>query len=758
VEEVSYTPEELLAMLLQHAKLLALNHGGKVIKDCVITVPSSFTQHERSALYTAASIADLNVLTLIEENTAAALQYGIDRVHETPTNVLYYNMGAEGIQVTIVNYSSYLVKESGKNKTIGQFEVLGKAWDETVGGFNFDLVIADMLADRFNELWNKKNAASDAKKSIKDYARPMTRLRLEANKIKEVLSANTEFHFKAEQLHADLDLATKITRQEFESSAESLFAKITGPIDQALTMANLSIQDINAVELLGGSVRIPKVKKLLDQYFAKSVEIGQHMNGDEAMALGAAFRAANLSTAFRVRKVGMSDILTFGVSVTLETLKSEEGAGKSGGLFGMFGGGSKDKEKEKAAAGGAEEEGWSKHTSLYPEKSSLPGRTKTVAFQYDQDILCKLTMETSASSTPADELLVVYNITGIKEFAKEVSAKGLGLPKVHLSFSLDSSGIVTLHKAEATVDLPQDPETTATPNTSEDSSTVNATATSASDEETAASAETSTNTTSDEESAANATASETTSSSPAEATANETASASQPAGTKKDKEKVKADKKSSKSAEKKKETKISRVLTITEDHSVLKPASWTPASIAAAKNRLKQLDQIDEARKLREAALNDLEGYIYSIKNKVQDDDGGKISSVTTSEQRDELMALATSLEDWLYEDGGKASINDFKNKHASLRAMAEVILKRVSELKDRPEAIAKAKKILADVEASMLTWEEKFPQITSDEKDKMAELIKKVNDWIQDKEAAQAKVTSLSIYYKLMTIKCSFI
>jgi len=89
-------------MLLQHAKLLAFNHGGKAIKDCVITVPSSFTQHEKSAVFTAASIADLNILTLIEENTAAALQYGIDKVHETPTNVLYYNMGAEGVQVRCV--------------------------------------------------------------------------------------------------------------------------------------------------------------------------------------------------------------------------------------------------------------------------------------------------------------------------------------------------------------------------------------------------------------------------------------------------------------------------------------------------------------------------------------------------------------------------------------------------------------------------------------------------------------------------------
>ena len=106
--------------------------------------------------------------------------------------------------------------------------------------------------------------------------------------------------------------------------------------------------------------------------------MGQHLNGDEAMALGAAFRAANLSTAFRVRKVGMSDILTFGVSVNLDTLPKSPG---KGGLFGLF---SKDDKKPTT------DEIWSKKTLLYPSKYPLPGKTKTLAFQYDQDILCKV--------------------------------------------------------------------------------------------------------------------------------------------------------------------------------------------------------------------------------------------------------------------------------------------------------------------------------------------------------------------------------
>ena len=119
---------------------------------------------------------------MIEENTAAALHYGIDRVFEEPNTVIYYNMGASAVQVSIATYSSYQVKEAGKNKSIGQFEVVGKAWDASLGGFAFDVRLAEMLADRFNLGWNKK--ASGKGKDLRDFVRPMTRLRVEANKVK----------------------------------------------------------------------------------------------------------------------------------------------------------------------------------------------------------------------------------------------------------------------------------------------------------------------------------------------------------------------------------------------------------------------------------------------------------------------------------------------------------------------------------------------------------------------------------------------
>merc|ERR1711871_750075 len=237
-------------------------------------------------------------------------------------------------------------------------------WDGNLGGFEFDMIIADMLADKFNEIWAKKKKDSG---DIRDITRPMARLRTEAKKIKEVLSANSEFPFKVEQLHADLDISTKVTRADFEAASKDLTNRLTLPIEKALDMANLTLADINAVELLGGSVIMPQVKKKLEEYFGEAkLELGQHMNGDEAMALGAAFRAANLSTAFRVRKVGSSDMSTFGVRVKLENLPKDQS--KGGGVFGLFNG----KKDDTSSV-------WEKETSVFPIKSPIPSKTKTLA-------------------------------------------------------------------------------------------------------------------------------------------------------------------------------------------------------------------------------------------------------------------------------------------------------------------------------------------------------------------------------------------
>lgn len=313
-----YTPEELLSMIMTHAQEMVKAHGGTHIRDCVITVPAFFTQHERRAVYDAAAIADMNVLSMIDDNTAAALQFAIDRTVEEPQTILYYNLGSSSAQVTIVEHSSYRVVEGGQNKSIGTLEVKGKSWDTTQGGYEFDLRLTELLADRFN--------AQHAKHSlnVRENVRAMTKLRTHARKIKEVLSANQKIPATAESLHQDYDLRTEVSRTDFENAAADLFDRLLVPIDRALRDANMTKDQISLVEVIGGSVRIPKVQAILREYFGDK-ELGMHLNGDESMALGTAFRAANLSTAFRVRRIGMQEVTSFPIKVELEGIDQPSG-------------------------------------------------------------------------------------------------------------------------------------------------------------------------------------------------------------------------------------------------------------------------------------------------------------------------------------------------------------------------------------------------------------------------------------------------
>jgi hypoxia up-regulated 1 len=646
VDDAQYTPEELLAMVLQNVKDMTANFGGKGIKDCVLTVPAGFTQHEREALYTAAEIADLKVLSLIEENTAAALHYGIDRVFDQPSHVLYYNMGAGSTQVSIVTYSSVTTKEAGKNKTVGQFEIVGKAWDDSLGGFYFDMRLTDLLAQRFNDVWSKKPSGQG--KDLRDFPRPMTRLRIEANKVKEVLSANNEFPVRAEQLHANVDLVTKVSRADFEAACSDLWDRVTSPIDRALRAANLTIKDLHAVELLGGGVRVPKVKKLLEDYFkAADLPLGQHLNGDEAMALGAAFRAANLSTAFRVRKVGMTDTSSFGVSLRLENLD--------------------------------ESSDWSKHTSLYPAHSSLPAKVKTVAFHHDQDISCRLEYDAQQTLLPegTSELLAVYNVTGVAAFAAETENRGAGAPKLHLSFGLDASGVVQLLKAEATLEYEE--EEPVVEEKKEEKKT--------------------------------------------------------------DKEEAKDAEQSATPATKKSKKVLRRVLTVKSNLDRVYPPKWSAAQIAEAKQRLRALQQADEIRRAKAAAMNDLETYLYKVKNRLMDEET-QLKSVSTEDQRQEVQDLANSIEEWLYDDGRDQEVPVYTAKQSELRAKAESIFHRYTEVKARAEAVSSARKALTEVRNKVSTWPEKMPHITSEESESLLKLVETAESWMNEKESAQSKVS----------------
>lgn len=217
------------------------------------------------------------------------------------------------------------------NQTIGQFEVLGSAWDESLGGQAFDLRLTDMLAARVQEQAKKAGYDDDIRSSL----RTMAKLRDTSTKTKEILSANKvsaermigpgnmslsvavqEIVVQVESVFKDLDFKTHVLRSDLYDASADLFERVAPVVESALSAAGVTKDQVDAFVLIGGSSRIPRVHEILKEALQRS-DLEQNLNADEAMAQGAAFHAANKSASFRVRKIGMIDKLQFPVGIRL---------------------------------------------------------------------------------------------------------------------------------------------------------------------------------------------------------------------------------------------------------------------------------------------------------------------------------------------------------------------------------------------------------------------------------------------------------
>lgn len=473
-----FTPEELVAMVLTHAVDISVAYSiestGKAIappRDVVLTVPSYATQKERLALQDAAELANLNVLSLIDENTAAALHYGMDKTFDTEQLILFYNMGGSSLQVSLVRFFQYLQPQKyGQPKSIPSLEVLGKTWDTTLGGDAFDHIIVEMLVDHFNDKW--RIHTKDNTKDVRTIPRAMTKIRLQANKVKHVLSANSEIPVHVDSVHDDLSIAFSIKREEFEQKMieMNMIQRSIQPVIDVLIAANKTVNHLYATELLGGGMRIPKIQlelqKYLNDHFDSKIAttlnntnteqvLGMHINADESFALGAAFAGANISTAFRVRQVGMIDINPFPIQVTLSDMQEDK--------KGFFGTTKKKGNDDEASS-------WSKQATIFKAFGKMAVK-KTIAFTHDTDVVCSLdyviepngttTAGTSSLPVGTEPALERYAIKGIVDFVKEMNDKkvikndGSGnvtKPKVSLQFELSASGIASLVKAEVSME------------------------------------------------------------------------------------------------------------------------------------------------------------------------------------------------------------------------------------------------------------------------------------------------------------------
>jgi len=659
----------------------------------VLTVPSFYTQHERRALLDAADLADLNVLGLIDENAAAALHYGIDRVDEKPLHILFYNMGGSSLEVSIARYYSYEAKDrlTRKSKKIGAFEILGKGWDATLGGGSFDARLVNHLADEFNT-----NPIMEGK-DIRTIPRAMAKLRQQANKVKHVLSANNEIPVFADGLYKDTGLSTHISRATFEELTHDLLERSVTPIQQALNSANLTLSDIDQIELIGGGMRIPKVQEMLRSFFGEELELGRHINSDEAMALGAAFHGANVSTAFRVREVGMQDVNPFEIGIELHELE-EVSSGS------WFGGNEKKSDNE--------EEEWTKSASVFKPFGKLNVK-KTIAFTHDKDVHCSVSyLDCDMLPTGTEKSIQRHKVTGVAAMAKEFShleAK----PKISLQFELTNSGITELVKAEAvieeTVTVQEEVEVD-----DDDEAEIEAT-----DEE-------------DTPSGQDVPSEEDKSNEDADSevkTESETTT---------DKNETKAKKKKKIMVDKEKKKVHRRTLNV-ETYYTGKIRPYSEEIMAGSKSKLLELARKDNERIMLEEAKNKYESAFYMIRSKISDDEDN-IALVSTEDQRAAVLKSAEGAEDWMYYEGGdSADLETYQKKYDELMGPAQAIFDRVKEFTARPEAIKTLNEKLSQVEELMTKWETSKPQVTEEERTAVLEKVETARKWIADQEEAQA-------------------
>ena len=319
--------EELLAMQLKNIKTNAETTAGKgaVVTDVVITVPSFYTAEEKKALELAADLAGLRVLCFISDGLAVGVNYATTRnfgsVSEgaKPEYHLVYDMGAGSTTATVLKFQGRTVKDVGKrNKTIQEIQVLGAGHDRTLGGDILNQMIVDDMIEQFLETTKSKAIAGDPI-DVERHAKTLARLWKDAERIRQVLSANSQTSTTFEGLlYDDVNFKYTLSRTDFEKMASKYASRVSLPLTDALDSAKLKLEDLESIILHGGLVRTPFVQRQIEALAGAADKIKTNVNADEAAVLGAAFKAAGISPSFRVKDIRASDISVYPVLLKWE--------------------------------------------------------------------------------------------------------------------------------------------------------------------------------------------------------------------------------------------------------------------------------------------------------------------------------------------------------------------------------------------------------------------------------------------------------